>query len=616
MKIYFGFKMIRLADYVMDFLVKNDVHDIFLLSGGGIMHLLDAVGRNKKLRYIANHHEQASATAAESYARMTNHLGACLVTTGPGGTNTVTGVAGAWLDSVPMIVISGQVKREVIADYRKIRQLGPQEINMTEIVRPITKYAVTIMDPLKIRYELEKCLYYATHDRPGPVWLNIPLDLQAAQIDVAKLKGFRPFSSVDKKNVSLEKQVIQTVKYLQHAQRPIIIAGYGIRLADAQKNFKELLKQVHAPVLRTFNAIDLIGEDEHFFVAGFGPGGQRRGNFALQNADLVISIGANLNIASIGFEYQNFAPHATKIIVNIDQGELEKKSLPVKKNDLIIKADAKDFLQKLVHSIPASGIAINKEWLAACLNWKKRYPSIEKEFFTSSGALKDKDHVNSYIFFDRLSDMMKPGDVITTGIGLDAVSLYQAFKLKKDQRAFVNKNLGQMGWGLPGAIGACVGNKRQPTVCVTGDGDLQVNVHELATIAANKLPIKLFVFNNGMYESIRTTQNNLFQGRLVGSDQTSGVTGPNLKKLAAAYELPYTRIMKNKNITPVVRKILASPTPILCEVNVSYYQKRIPKVSSYMNKDGQMRSKPLEDMFPFLPEEEISENMHLFDKKQ
>lgn len=597
--------MIKLSDYVVEFLAQKGINDVFLVSGGGIMHLLDSVGKNKNIHYISNHHEQASATCAESYSRLTGRIGACIVTTGPGGTNAITGVAGAFLDSIPMLVISGQVKTEVIANYKKLRQLGPQEINIIDIVKPITKYAVTILNPDEIRYELEKSLYTALNGRPGPVWINIPLDIQSSEIDEKKLKSFTP--SRDKKS-DISKQLAQALSMLKNSKRPIIIAGNGIRLSGANELLRKLIRQMQIPILLPFGGMDLISEDEHFFVAKFGPGGQRRGNFALQNADLILSIGASLNIASIGFEYKTFAPNTRKIIINIDREELNKKTLPVKKNDLLINSDARHFLKEFLKETENVKSNFDPKWNKVLNSWKKKYPNITSSFF------EDKNHVNSYVFFDVLSDLLKRNDVLTTGIGLDASSMYQSFKLKTGQRTYVNKNLGQMGWGLPGAIGACVGNGRKQTVCVTGDGDIQVNIHELGVISKNKLPIKIFVFSNGLYESIRYTQNNLFEGRLVGSDMTSGVSSPDFKLLAKAYGISYKYIGTNDQLKTRMKKVLNMKGPTLCEVKLSYYQKRAPKVSSYADENGVLHSKPLEDMAPFLPEKEIYENMHLFKK--
>ncbi len=596
--------MIQLSDYVIDFLVKKGIKDIFLVSGGGIMYLLDSVGRNKNIRYISNYHEQASATAAEAYARVKNSFGVCLVTTGPGGTNAITGVAGAWVDSIPMIVISGQVKRELIADYSKIRQIGPQEINIIDMVRPITKYAVTVTNPEKIRYELERSYYEMLNDRPGPVWINIPLDVQGTLIDEKKVTGFDLPQLRNDKNY-LKDKVNETIDLLKKSQRPLIIAGNGIRLSGGLKLFIKLINRLDIPVVLPINGLDLLEENNKLLIGKFGPFGQRRGNFALQNADLILSIGASINIASIGFNLNGFAPKAKKIMINIDKGELTKDVLKI---NLRIEADAKQFLEKLLAQTEKLTFHFSSKWHEACHYWKKKYLNIFSEYFNN------KKHVNSYVFFDKLSDLISAEDIVTTGIALDACSLYQAFKVKKGQRAFVNKNYGQMGWSLPAAVGANIGNGRKRTICVTGDGSFMVNVHELQTISYYKLPIKIFVFNNCGYESIRYTQNNMFDGRLVGSDKKTGVSNPDFEFLAQAHNLPYEKIYSNDEIVRKVNKILKIKGPVLCEVNIDPKQRRMPRISSYRRPDGILESKPLEDMWPFLPKEEVYKNMHFFDK--
>lgn len=593
-----------LSDYVIDFLVKKGLKDIFLVSGGGIMYLLDSVGRNKNIKYIANYHEQASATAAEAYARLKNSFGACLVTTGPGSTNAITGVAGAWVDSIPILVISGQVRRDLIADYSKIRQIGPQEINIIDMVKPITKYAVTVMEPEKIRYELEKAFFLMSEGRPGPVWINIPLDVQGAMIDENRLSAFVPIKSGlrrDKESLKIK----EVLDFLKESQRPLIIAGNGIRLSGGIKGFNQLINQLNIPVVLPINGMDLLEEDNFHLIGKFGPFGQRRGNFALQNSDLILSIGASLNVASVGFNLEKFAPKAKKIMVNIDAGELKKNILNV---DLQIEADAKDFIKKILGNKEIKKIKTDKKWLKTCDYWKKKYPNITSEYFSN------KKYVNSYVFFDKLSDLISSKDVVTTGIALDACSLYQSFKVKKGQRAYVNKNYGQMGWSLPAAVGANVANKRKRTICVSGDGSLMVNVHELQTISYYRLPIKIFIFNNHGYESIRYTQTNMFKGRLVGSDEKTGVANPDFKLLAKAHRLSYEKINNNEEIIYKVHKILKSKGPVLCEVNIDPEQRRMPRISSYRRPDGILESKPLEDMWPFLAKKEIYKNMHIFEK--
>lgn len=592
-----------LSDYVIDFLRKKGIDDIFLVSGGGIMFLMDSVGR--KMRYISNHHEQACTIGAEAYARVRNDVGACLVTTGPGATNAITGVACAWFDSIPLIILSGQQRRELIADYTKVRNIGPQEANIIPMVTPITKYTKTILRSETIRYELEKAYYIATTGRPGPVWLDFPLDVQGEEVEVSKLRGFTPKKKKED-NRRLRKSVAHVIELLKKAKRPILILGNGIRLAKGEVILRKFLDKVSIPIILPFNGLDLIAEKNPLLVGKFGPGGQRRGNFALQNSDLVLSVGASLNVASIGFNYMAVAPKAKKIMVNVDRGELTKKTLAV---DFPIQADAKDFLEEFLKQVKKHTLKISSKWLGACSAWKKRYPSVTEDFY------KDKKHVNSYVFFDKLSDRLDKEDVLVTGIGLDTVSMYQAFRVKEGQRAFVNKNFGPMGWCLPAAVGACFGHKKKRTILVTGDGSLQVNIQELETIKYYRLPIKIFVFNNGGYESIRATQSNFFNGRFVGSDEGSGVSNPNFKLLAATYGFTYEKITNNEQIEKTLKKTLTVKGAVLCEVNIDYSQKRIPKASSFRRPDGKLESRPLEDMAPFLPREEISENMHLFDNE-
>ncbi len=593
------------SDYIIKFLVEKGINDIFLVSGGGIMHLCDAVGRNKKIQYVSNYHEQASAICAESYARIKNNISACLVTTGPGGTNALTGVAGAWTDSVPMIVLSGQVRTDVIADYKKLRQQGPQELDVVTMAKPITKYVKTIKDPSSIRFELEKAHHYATTGRPGPVWLDIPLDIQGLIIQEKELKSFTPpTDDLVQKSSKLDSQIQKVVSLLQKSQRPLLILGHGVRLAHAEKILAQFVDKVKMPIVLPYNGMDLVPYEELLLVGKFGPVGNRAGNFALQNADLLLVIGASLSLASRGFDIKGFAPKAKKIMVDIDKGELTKTTLSL---DMAIQADAKDFINQFLNKTIQVTFSYSEKWLEACTDWKKKYPIILPEYFDS------KEFVNTYVFMDILSDYLSKKDIVLSGNSLDAVSLYQAFKVKKGQRVFTNANLGAMGWGLPASIGACVGNKRQQTILVTGDGSIQFNMQELATIKYNNLPIKIFILNNQGYESIRTTQTNFFKGRFVGSNNKSGVTNPNFNKLAESYDIPYFKINNYKQISTILHKIQTIKGPTLCEVMVDPDQPRAPKASSFRKKDGTLESRPLHDMAPFLPREEIEKNMTLFD---
>jgi acetolactate synthase I/II/III large subunit len=597
--------MIKLSDFVTRFLVEKGIHDIFLVSGGGIMHLTESVGRQEGLRYHCNYHEQACAIAAEGYARMTGHLGVSLVTTGPGSTNALSGVAGAWVDSIPVIVISGQVRRELIANYSQLRQFGPQEINIIDMVKHVTKYATTVMEPEMIRYELEAAFAHALGGRPGPAWINIPLDVQGAMIDDEHLLTYPGLPVEHSASEENQSKVHQVVQMLQHAKRPILILGNGVRLAHAEDMVTRFVQKVRIPTLLTIGAMDLLGESEEFYMGKFGPIGQRRANFALQNSDLLLSVGASMSVASIGFNTKGFAPHAKRVMVNIDEGELGKSNyIP----DLPILADAGWFIEEFMRQTENIEFKPVRKWLVTCELWKQKYPIITPQ------AYEDKEYVNSYVFAGILADLLTSEDVIVTGNSLDAWSIYQSFPVKQGQRIFTNVCYGSMGWDLPAVIGTCVARGNKRTVLVTGDGSLLFNSQELQTIGYNQLNIKVFVLNNRGYESIRATQKSYFGGHFVGSDESSGICNPNFAQLAAAYGIHYTYIDNNDQIADRVVAIIASEGPMLCELNLSYHQVRSPRVTSAQREDGIMESKPLEDMFPFLTREELWENMHIFDE--
>ncbi len=542
-----------LSDYVIGFLVEKEINDVFLVSGGGIMYLLDSVGRNSNIRYYCNYHEQACAIAAEGYARVRNGVGACLVTTGPGAANAISALPAAWVDSIPLLVISGQVKRELIADYDKIRQIGPQEANTIGMAKAVTKYAKSVHDPESIRYELEFAYWQATSGRPGPVLLEIPVDVQGAQIDPAKLKGYTPPAN-SKAGATLSADVAGVLAEIRMSKRPILICGNGIHRAQAQQVLRTLLDQTRIPISVPLTAKDIIEEDHPMNIGVFGTAGQRRANFAVQNSDCVIAIGAGLNCQKVGFNIPGFAPGARKIR-------------------------------------------------------KARYPLIVDDY------LADKDHVNSYVFYDKLSDILGPDDAFVTGNALDTTSYFQAYRLKKGQRT-LNSGWGAMGWCLPLAIGACIGRGGKQTLCITGDGSFQFNAQELLTIAHYKLPIKIFIFNNNGYSNIRGTQESFFERRYIGVDPESGVGNPDFRKLAAAYGFGYSAIATNADLECGIRAALAMQGPALCEVNISPEQRIFPKASAFRRPDGTFESRPLEDMAPFLPREEVWENMHQFDDEE
>lgn len=596
--------MIKLSDYVIDFLVKQGICDIFTVSGGGIMHLLESVGLNKNIQYYCNHHEQACAICAEAYSRVKGRMGCCLVTTGPGSTNALSGVVGAWYDSTPMIVISGQVKRELISDYSKVRQLACQEVNILDMARPVTKYIKTITDPQMIRYELEKAIIKAEEGRPGPVWIDIPLDVQGSMINEETLIPFKDENAaLIQPSVPLTQMVNNVVTKLEKAKRPLLMCGNGIHFSRAEQSLNDFMDICNIPTVLALSATDLVPENHPSYIGIVGHVAQRRANFALQNSDLLISIGSGLNSAKVGFNYKDFAAKAEKIIVDIDSAQLYEQ---IVKPDMPIQADAKEFLDELIKALREKPVKIPENWVDACRMWKTNYP-VSAEITDHGGG-----YVNSYLFYDKLSDTLSEGDVVVTGNGLECPSCFQGFKSKNAQRVIFNTNYGSMGWGLPASIGAAIANSHGETICVDGDGGIQMNIQELQTIFYYKLPIKIFLFNNKGYASIRATQNNFFAGHLVGADANSGVSNPDFGKLAQANNIPFETIQTNEELSKLPL-IVGMEGPVFCELNIDPDQEVLPKCSAYTKEDGTIASRPYEDMSPLLPRECIWENMHLFD---
>ena len=594
--------LIKVSDFVARFLMEQGIEDLFLVSGGGIMHLLDSVGRQAGLRYWCNYHEQACAIAAEGYAKIRRGPGACLVTVGPGGVNALSGVAGAWVDSVPLLVLTGQVRRELIADYSVMRQKGPQEADLVGMASHVTKYAVTVMVPEDIRYELEKAMHLATSGRPGPVWVDLPLDIQGAMVEEDHLRPY-PLPVPADGAALPESSMLILVDALRRSRRPLLLAGSGIHWGCSEAQLIELLESTGLPIVLTHTAKDLVPEEHPQNMGVFGGLGQRRANFALQNADLLVCLGSGLCLAKTGFNTQGFAPRARKVLVDIDEGQLHQHPLTV---DLRIKAHVRPVLEYLLEHFRKAPIRPSTRWNQACEDWKVRYPILTPD---SSG---DPGFVNTYVFMDRLAERMLPGDVLVSGIGTDVASQFQAFRAKADQRLLVTGNWGAMGWDLPATVGACIAHQRR-TVLVTGDGSIQWNIQELLTVGKHRLPIKIFVFNNDGYTCIKATQNAFFQGNFVGAEPGSGVGNPDFGKLAEAYGLGYARLKDPADMEVVLECVLAADGPVLCEVMVSPTQGISPKASSFRREDGSFESRPLEDMAPFLSREEIHANMHLFD---
>jgi len=593
--------MIKLSDYVIQFIENLGVKHIFLLPGGGSMHLVDSVGKSEKLDYVCNLHEQVCAIAADAYGQYTNNLGVALVTTGPGGTNTITGVAAAWLDSTPMLIISGQVKRADMVGERGIRQMGFQEINIVSIVKTITKYAITVTEPEKIRYHLEKAVSLAKNSRPGPVWIDIPLDVQAMMIDEDQLIGFEEELNEQIKQDKVNKKVRQAIQLLNQSERPVILVGNGVRLADGIKDFLDMIDLLQIPVLTTWKAIDFLPEDHPLFVGRPGAVGQRGANFTQQNSDFILIIGARLDFGQTGYNHRNFARAAKKVIVDIDPNEIKKMDMHI---NVPIYSDAKVFIQELVKQKDKIVPIDRNNWLRKCKEWQAKYPVILKKYW------KQRNYVNNYVLIDVLSDEMSENDLLVPGSsGASSEVTMQAFRVKKGQRIFNSEGLGPMGCGIPASIGGCIASGRKRTVCIDGDGGFYMNVQDLETVKRLNLPIKYFVLNNQGYASIRTTQKNYFKGHFVASDTSSGLTLPNTRKIADAFGISFIQITNHKSIREKVRGILNIEGPVVCEVILPFEQVTAPKLSSYQKKDGSFVSKPLEDLWPFLDREEFKANM-------
>ncbi len=586
---------IKLSDYIAKRLKEvHKVEHFFMVSGGGAMHLNDSLGRY--LSYTANHHEQACAIAAEGYARINQRLAVVNVTTGPGGLNCLNGVFGQWTDSIPVLYISGQVKYSTTMSSCKnipLRQLGDQEVDIISVVKPLTKYAKMVTEPNEIKYHIDKAIYEATTGRKGPVWLDIPMNVQAALIDEDELIDFVPQTPVIN-----DIDISSVIDKLKSAKRPLIVAGHGIRLAGQDEIFLELLKNTDIPVVTTFNGIDLIPTDHKNFCGRIGTVGQRAGNFNIQNADVILFLGTRNNIRQISYNWENFAKNAYKIVVDIDEAELNKPTiLP----DLKVCVDLKDFLPQLVKLFPKLDL---KSWLEFCKNL------VEKYSFENTKEYHSKNNIiNVYDFVHKLSKLMDCGDILVAGNGSACVCSHQAFVVKEKQRVFWNSGDASMGYDLPAAIGACYEANDRNVICLAGDGSIMMNIQELQTVLHNKLPLKIFVINNSGYSSIRQTQRNFFNGHMTGSGDDSGVSVPDFCKLATGFGIKSVKISSVDEVGKKIKDVLAYNEPIICEVMVEKEYAFLPKLSARKLEDGTMISPSLEDMYPFLDREEFNNNL-------
>lgn len=591
--------MIKVSDYVIKKLEETGAKHMFMLPGGGAMHLNDSLGNSKKIQYICCLHEQACAIAAEAYARVTNNIGLLMVTTGPGGTNALTGIAGAYLESTPVFAVSGQVKRLDMINQQGVRQQGMQELDIISVVRPITKYAALVDDPQMIRYHMERALYEATHGRKGPVWLDIPLDVQASVVDEGKLIGYTAPHAV--KNTHLETQVLKIIDILNHSERPVLMAGNGIRLADGIGEFEELMDLLNIPVLTTWNGIDLIEEVNPMYYGRPGGLGHRYANFIQQNSDFFMSIGARLNLLQTGYNFDGFAREAVKVMVDIDNAELHKINV---RPDFPVCADAKDFMQMFIKHQEKILKKDRTDWISYCDGLREKYPIVKPEYW------QQKELVNTYCLLETISEHMSSDDVYVSGSSGSCIDIsMQTFRVKKGQRVFCTKGLASMGYGLPSTIGACLASGGRRTVGVNGDGGFMMNIQELETIARLNLPIKIFVLSNRGYGAIKATQTNLFNGHLVACNHESGLSIPPVAKIAEAYGLKTVTIRNNSELSKKVEDVLEYNGPVICEVMTPIELTASPKQVSYKRSDGQMESKPLEYMNPPISDDEMKQNM-------
>ncbi len=599
---------IKVSDYIAQFMVEHGVKHVFTVTGGGAMHLNDSLGHKDDLRCIYNHHEQACAIAAEGYARLSGNVALVCVTSGPGGTNAITGVVGGWQDSIPMFVVSGQVKRETTTACTgsPVRQLGDQEFQITDSVRNMTKYVVMITEPLTIAYHLEKAWFLCNNGRKGPVWIDIPLDVQAAIVDTDELKHYgddfeiagvkyddKPESEVPVYDDAVTDEIIGKIKA---AKRPVILAGTGVRLAGADELLLKAADKLAIPVVTAWNAHDLMADDNPYYCGRPGSVGTRGGNFVVGNSDLLLVLACRLNIRMITYNYKEFAKNAYKIIVDIDPAELDK---PTTKPDMPVNADVKDVLTSIVGSQSDPGDHV--EWLAWCKAVDDRYPAALPSYYGS-------DRLNPYVFIKEYSKILDSDDAVICGNGGACVITFQATVIKQGQRLFTNSGCAAMGYGFPAALGACVARNGKRTICIDGDGSFMMNIQELQTVRYNNLNLKIIIMNNNGYHSIRQTQTNLFKPPLVGVCEGNGVSFPDFSKVAYAFDIPYVKIDKEEDIEQVITNLLDSEGPYICEVFVDEKQNFEPKLSSKVLPDGRIVSPEPDDMYPFLSREEYESN--------
>lgn len=597
---------VKVSDYIADFLAEHGITEIFTVVGGGAMHMNDSFGHHSKLHCIYNHHEQACSIAAEAYFRVDNRMAAVCVTSGPGAINALNGVAGAYMDSIPMLVLSGQAKSSITVrgSGLKLRTLGNQEFDIVSALENMAKYSEMVMEAGKIRYCLEKAFATARTGRPGPCWLDIPLDIQGAYVETDDLRGYKAEIEKDTlKEEALGNAAEKIAEMLTSVERPVIYAGNGIRISGVAEMLKVLAERAGIPVVTCWDSIDLIETENEYYAGRGGTMGDRAGNFAVQNSDFLLCIGTRLNIYQVGYDVKTWARGAYVAAVDIDPEELKKPTIRV---DMPICADAGEFMRKLIKKLLPETKGNCEKWAEQCRRWKSKYPVVQEKHY------QDQNAVNIYAFIDGLSRKIPGKSITVVANGSASVVGSQAYFIKNGQRFIMNCGLSSMGYDLPAAIGACVAADKRDVICIAGDGSIQMNIQELQTIVTNRLPIKIFLINNGGYHQIRQTQNNVFHNGLVGVGSESGDLGfPDFEKLAAAYGIPYFKIGNNREWTEKAEKILSFKGFLLCEVICSTTQIFEPKSATKKLEDGTLISPPLEDMAPFLPREELKANMYI-----
>ena len=585
----------KVSDYIIEFIASLGVKNIFCVTGGGAMHMNNSLGSSDKVKGVFMLHEQGASIAAESYARVHEGYGACLVTSGPGATNAITGLVGAYIDSIPVFYISGQAKRADLVGDQKIRQFGIQEVNIISLVSSYAKYAVQIKEPEDIRYELEKAAALAVNGRPGPVWIDVPLDIQASEVEPETLTSFDP--SVLPDYEAKDEDITKVIDAINKSEKPVLVVGHGIRLGHAVDQARELYNKLGFPVLTSWNGVDLIEDDHPMYFGRPGAVGQRAANLIQQGADLVLTIGTRLNLLSTGYNFDSFLENGVHIMVDIDENEMNKKSVHPK---IKVVCDAKSFIEKLLARIDEIDLSAREKWIEHCSQLREKYPVLIPEQEPREG------YVSTYDLAGEVSSQMKADDIYQfTSSGTSVDITMKVFKIKWGQRAFLTKGLAAMGYDVPASIGSCIASGGRRTVCITGDGSIAMNMQELEVIKRLNLPVKIFVVDNSGYSMIYQSQNGNFKGHLTGCNEENGLTLPDMARIAEAFGIHSEHIETEAELSETVKAVLEYDGPALCTVKADITQKILPKQVNYVRPDGQMASRPLEDMAPLLEEDEL-----------